>query len=1084
MRPFLLYLLLLLLTFTAISQQTIRGVLLDDESEEPVAYAHIFLSDSSKGIFSDLDGSFSLTFNGNQKEIIISHVSYELKSISIKTSNLGTVRLIPKNDELLDVQVSGEVDKRWRKKYKQFKEEIFGTTSFAEQCKILNPWVINFDKVNGSFIATSAQPIEIANDALGYRTSFRLDYFTITNRIVSIKGYPVTVRNTSANEVQRIEFERNRQKSYEGSIYHFAHSLSNNSLEENGYEIYFAGDELLNVVVNRRKQTNKKLVSTDQILNRQNEEAQFEFDGFLQIIYTNPFSEESEVSWLKQEGTATINSDGLITNLDSLKLFGSFSNDRLANYLPFSKLKTYYKQLLKNRTIADHIKSNFGSAEKMNVYLHLDRDVYYPGEDIWFKGYMRDWSQDSLTAKKLYVELINKDSSITQTIIPIQNTETSGHINIPSSIPEGPYMIAAYSEASRNSKETHFKKPIQVGFWNPSASVESGLKNTTIFPEGGDLVTDVINNIAFVIKDSNGQPINGLADLYEGGKKILTVKTDWKGRGAFQLIPKEKVKYTIKNDELNLKPLRFSSSNKKLGIIVQNTDDMYRINLQSKEVVSDSIYIITSYRNKLTSIHPIYLYKTQQLMLSKDEMKEGVNVITVFDQNINPILERVVYIPPSRVNLNLETSSENYQSNVKIAGSDSIKTASFSAIDLQKSNSNGTESILVHSYMRPEIKGIIPDSDQLFIEPNEKHLDLLMLTNGWRNYNQKSLPKTELPLERTQEGFQLVGSINYKNTKRNLADTIFLINSSSELPLLAESISESGKFRFDNINYTDSASLFFVFDKKHSKNVASIDVMVNHDWQYVNGLPFEYNFTQELSDESKRIDYENRKASIAAFNTSEATLLEEVVVLGNEGSSLKSRRYSINSAEILSFKDRPIIGSGSRTYTMIERLRSVQPIIYYEVGGAVIRDVKLTNTESQDQLDNEVNLFIDNSFSEAITLLFMDPADIERIEFVKTYGKNGSLFVYTRDVRARTSNKQLFEKKLKGYQEKKDFYTEKLLQKPINQTATLHWDPSIINSKRNISFSAPPQYIKVKVVLEGFTQDNKPFRLVKTYTSN
>lgn len=43
------------------------------------------------------------------------------------------------------------------------------------------------------------------------------------------------------------------------------------------------------------------------------------------------------------------------------------------------------------------------------VYLHSDRDTYYPGDDLWFKAYLIDASDRSLTnhSQNLHVELIS-----------------------------------------------------------------------------------------------------------------------------------------------------------------------------------------------------------------------------------------------------------------------------------------------------------------------------------------------------------------------------------------------------------------------------------------------------------------------------------------------------------------------------------------------------------------------------------------------------------------------------------------------------------------------------------------------------
>ena len=48
------------------------------------------------------------------------------------------------------------------------------------------------------------------------------------------------------------------------------------------------------------------------------------------------------------------------------------------------------------------------------VYLHTDRSTYYPSENIWFKAYIVDASDNTLSdySKNLHVELISPATKI------------------------------------------------------------------------------------------------------------------------------------------------------------------------------------------------------------------------------------------------------------------------------------------------------------------------------------------------------------------------------------------------------------------------------------------------------------------------------------------------------------------------------------------------------------------------------------------------------------------------------------------------------------------------------------------------
>ena len=67
------------------------------------------------------------------------------------------------------------------------------------------------------------------------------------------------------------------------------------------------------------------------------------------------------------------------------------------------------------------------------VYLHVDRESYYPGDDIWFKAYLIDASDGLLSSNSinLHIELISPDSKIIDSrVLKLENGLCNGDFKL------------------------------------------------------------------------------------------------------------------------------------------------------------------------------------------------------------------------------------------------------------------------------------------------------------------------------------------------------------------------------------------------------------------------------------------------------------------------------------------------------------------------------------------------------------------------------------------------------------------------------------------------------------------------------
>ena len=92
--------------------QPLNGIIIDSESDKPIAFVNIGVSGTKTGAYSKEDGSFELEFKPGYetKSLLISAIGYESQSISLSTLELKKlleIKLVPKKYEFDEIAVSG-----------------------------------------------------------------------------------------------------------------------------------------------------------------------------------------------------------------------------------------------------------------------------------------------------------------------------------------------------------------------------------------------------------------------------------------------------------------------------------------------------------------------------------------------------------------------------------------------------------------------------------------------------------------------------------------------------------------------------------------------------------------------------------------------------------------------------------------------------------------------------------------------------------------------------------------------------------------------------------------------------------------
>lgn len=288
MRAFILTFCLIAFPLLVSSQSTISGTVTDSETGEPIFNATIFLENTTKGTVSDPDGKFEIEgIFGEFPNLVISHIGYYSKTLSIKGRKTVNFKLKPNVKQLQTVEIEQNKDRKWQRLFARFEDAFIGHTANSEKVEVMNPWVMEFEKEGSDGLkGKSLDLLQIENRSTGYSLKFLVEAFTANSNETVYKGKPVFTPLTPANDAEKAAWEEARKRTYLGSRQHFLYALHNDKVSEEGFLMYYAEFDQKNA-----KFVTKQAVKREDIL-RHNTLA---FSRFLKVIYTGAKPEKGFV---------------------------------------------------------------------------------------------------------------------------------------------------------------------------------------------------------------------------------------------------------------------------------------------------------------------------------------------------------------------------------------------------------------------------------------------------------------------------------------------------------------------------------------------------------------------------------------------------------------------------------------------------------------------------------------------------------------------------------------------------------------------------------------------------------------------
>ena len=427
------------------------------DSNEPLPYANVYLDQTTIGGFTNDQGEVDMTKIpfGNYTLMVseISHLPHSRKIVVKDAQVINIVAKLPVQ-VLNEVKVEAKKDKQWNRQLERFEKLFFGGDHLKD-CKIENPWALDFKVVNGDFIATASEPLKIENNYLGYKVDLNLRNFFFSSSTFAIASN-ARYQEMQSDEATVARWKQNREEAYHGSPQHFFTAAINDAVNKEGFEIYkdISENEKIIRAPQLSANINRNIVPdslTGKVKKLSPAQYSITLPPRLEVHYLRkraPVAVYADsgypVSWLEiKKGPLVVNRQGIVQNVEVLSLAGWMSGLRVADWLP---LNYQPSGIMENVNISQPAVVRKDLLEK--PYVQTDRDYYYQTETVWLKGYMNytvPAMRDTMS-RTIYVDLVDPSGKvIVAKRYPVVGPVFLGDMRMERTFLPGLYQLKAYT---------------------------------------------------------------------------------------------------------------------------------------------------------------------------------------------------------------------------------------------------------------------------------------------------------------------------------------------------------------------------------------------------------------------------------------------------------------------------------------------------------------------------------------------------------------------------------------------------------------------------------------------------------------
>jgi len=772
------------------------------------------------------------------------------------------------------------------------------------------------------------------------------------------------------------------------------------------------------------------------------------------------------------------------------------------------------------------------------VYIHTDREYYVAGEDLWFKAYLVNAQSNfpTYSSNNLYVDIVNEAQKVVlKSVIRMDNGLGNGDFLLPDTLSSGNYQLRAYTNWMRNfGTQFIFQRNIFITSKTPKTIANGNVQNKKLttpatstssqnmekavfhfFPEGGNLVADMLNTIAFKAEDASGKSIPVKGEIIDATKKVVaTFNSTHQGMGSFVFKPVADALYDVVVTNTNTnQPIEAElpiALNKGLVVSVNTIEDtaVALVSVKTNALTFNALkanFFLIEVKHAGKKIFTDTLYLSGEISSKKmatSLLPEGVSVITLFDAQKRPMSERLFYVDKHhQFNFNVTSNKTKYTNKedvvINIDASFAEKpisaNVSMAVVDAQFVPVSST-SIASFLHLQSEIKGTIEQANQYFDANNKnrlQQLDLLLRTQGWRTYLWIQLAQQNLSIKYLPEaGITLSGTVQKTMGGKPLSHANITVTAPDAIGVkrFAASTDSLGKFYVDGIHF--SGLQRFKLASRNAKGAGYGYITL--DSLFYNGLS-----GNALVSTIKKVDtavavsqfvrsaIERKTESDRLKSIAVNDILPEVIVKSSREKTVNLRDGTYMDG---GFKDSVFVVDpldmqryGTLETYLVNKVNGVQ--VDAQNGGILLGS---KGKRPRVIIDNREDVFERLDFY-TLPMNVISKVVIKRV--ITIDGSMDDIFIIYLTLKPEANqqnNPDVLSTDVMGYYQARSFYAPQV--KPNistkNYLTTLYWNPSIqiINGKARVVIDSRKMNTNWRVVIEGITENGIPIHTLLNYS--
>ena len=435
----------------------------------------------------------------------------------------------------------------------------------------------------------------------------------------------------------------------------------------------------------------------------------------------------------------------------------------------FVAVKPARAQLLTN--LQQNLEQYRQNTLQEKLYVHTDKNYYLTGEILWFKVYdINGGNNAPLNLSNVaYIELLdNNHKAVLQEKIELKNTAGSGSVYIPVSINNGNYKLRAYTNWMKNfSPDYYFEKTITI--INPlksppAVNVMADDYNIQLFPEGGNMVNNIAGKVGFKIEGTDAKASMRGAIINQQNDTLVRFSPLKFGMGSFMFTPTAGNTYRVvliaPGNKTTVKPVTVINNEGYTLQVSPGDADTYNVTVKASPANQNTPVYMLVHTRQLTKIAESKTFENgiARFAVDKAKLDDGISSITIFNANMKPVAERLIFkYPANKLLITASADQAQYNTrkkvNISIAAKDQVQAPVSSDLSLAVYKVDSLQTvdesdILSYLWLSSDLRGKI-ESPGYYFKNNDATtadaLDNLLLTQGWRRFNWDDVVATTPP---------------------------------------------------------------------------------------------------------------------------------------------------------------------------------------------------------------------------------------------------------------------------------------------------------------------------------------------------